>query len=189
MSEVRELAREISRVSSLVWQLVLVAVLAALYIAYGYVSSVFFRQFTRSLDLFFLIAVMFAILAVLVQRPGASTLFGVVTGLVFFGTPAPAAQHIAASLTANGIVFDLYLKATNGFNSISRTHILIAAALGNLAMAIVGLLALQASGLKLPAAVWGIAIVGDPLVGIAGALFGLSVSRRIRPTSTVSLKC
>ena len=171
--------------------LVLVSGFAAIYIGYGYVSSVFFRQFTRSLDLFFLIAVLFAVLAVIVEKPGTATLLGAVTGLIFFGTPAPAAQHIAASHLANGLVFDLYLYFTRmkRVNSMSRAHITIAAALGNLVMAIVGLLALEASGLPIPAIVWPLALVGDPIVGAAGGLFGLSVARRIRiPTAVARLK-
>lgn len=159
---------------------------AAIYIGYGYASSIFFRQFTRSADLFFLISAFFAILTVTVRKTGATTLFGVITGIIFFGTPAPAAQHIAASLAANGVVFDLYVKATNSLSSLSRTHILVAAALGNLAMAIVGLLALQASGLQLLSIVWAIAIITDPLVGVAGAFFGLRLAQRIRTTVTVA---
>ncbi len=166
--------------------LILVSGFAAIYIGYGYVSSVFFRQFTRSADLFFLISAFFAIIAVIVRKSGATTLFGVITGLIFFGTPAPAAQHIAASLTANGLVFDIYVKATNSLISLSRTHIFVAAALGNLAMAIVGLLALQASGLELLPIVWAIAVISDPIVGVAGAFFGLRIAQRVRITATVA---
>ena len=169
--------------------LALVSGFAAIYIGYGYASNVAFPRALRSLDLFFLISAMFAILAVVVAKPGAATLLGTVTGLILFGSPAPAAQHIAASLIANGLFFDLYLRATSRSNPVSRTHIITAAAIGNLVMAIVGLLTFQASGLPIASEAWPIALIGDPLIGAAGALFGLSVVRRIQTTATVASSC
>ncbi len=173
--------------------LVLVSGFAAVYIGYGYVSSLFFRQLTLSVDLFFLLAAMFALLAVVVRKSGAALLLGIVTGVTLLGSPAPAAHHIGASLVAGGLVFDIYLMLTRGIRSLSRLHITIAAGLGNLALSAVGLYTLQVSGLVLPPQLapqlWALALARDSLAGIAGARFGLSVSRRIRPTATVSLKC
>lgn len=176
--------------------LALVSGFAAIYIGYGYVSSVFFRQFTLSVDLFFLLAAMFAILTLVIEKFGAALLLGTVTGLILLGSPAPVVQHIAASLIANGLVFDMSLKALGRILSSARTRIVASGALGNLAMAAIGLLTLQAFGLPLSSEIWGtklalqvfvgIVLVRDTLVGAAGALFGLSVTRRIRTTTTIS---
>lgn len=166
--------------------LALVSGFAALLLAYGYVSSIFLRSFTRSSDLFFLIAALFAILAVVVGRIGTASLLGTVTGLVFLGTPAPFPPHIAASLVSNGLVFDLYLGITNRTNPFLRRHIIVAAALGNFVMAVVGLATFQASGLVLPIQVWVLALVLDTLLGGFGALFGLKVAKRIRAPTTVA---
>ncbi len=174
----------------------LVAVFAAIFISYGYVSSVNFRAFTLSLDLFFLIAAMFAILAMMVERSGAPLLLGTVTGLILLGSPAPATQHIAASLIANGLVFDLALRATSRIGAQGRTHIIIANSLGNFAMAAVGLLLIQVSGVSLPEDIWGIRLaiveivsvklVIDTVAGAVGGVFGLSVVRRIRSPANVA---
>ena len=49
----------------------LVAVLTALFTAYGYISSIEFRLVTRSLDLFFLMPAFFAILVSLTGKKWA----------------------------------------------------------------------------------------------------------------------
>ncbi len=158
---------------------------AGLYLGYGYVSSVTIRAATRSLDLFFLIACLFSILAVVVRQAWSAALLGTVTGLIFLGTPAPFAPHIAASLVANGFVFDLFLRMVKSDpQSYSRNTIIAAATVGNLVMAVVGLALLQVAG-AIPASItiWAVALIGDSLVGAAGALLGLSIARRVRGAS------
>ncbi len=176
--------------------LALVSGFAAIYIGYGYVSSVFFRQITLSVDLFFLLAAMFSILAVVVKKSGAALLLGTVTGLILLGSPAPASQHIAASLIAGGLTFEMSLILLSRVLSSSRVRIVLAGALGNFALAAVGLFTLQFFGLPLSAEVWGlklaletfvaITIIRDTLVGAVGAFFGLSVAERVQTPTAVS---
>src|SRR5439155_13499383 len=64
----------------------LVAVLTALFTAYGYLSSIELRTVTRSLDLFFLLPAFFAILVSLTGKKWAGTILGTVIGLIFLGT-------------------------------------------------------------------------------------------------------
>ena len=164
----------------------LIAVFAGLYLGYGYVSSVTLRSITRSTDLFFLIAVLFTVLAYEVRQSWSATLLGTITGIIFLGTPAPFALHIAASLIANGLVFDIYVRLMNRRTTPpSRLQVIMGATLGNFVMAIVGLSALQAVGASLPWYIWAVAIVGDSFVGGLGAVFGIAVVRRLRVSARI----
>ena len=162
----------------------LVAVLTALFTAYGYVSSVELRPVTRSLDLFFLLPAFFAILVSLTGKKWGGTILAAIIGLIFLGTPSSAGNfspHITASVIVNGLVFDLYLQ-NSGASLLdpSRKHLVVAGTLGNLAMAPTGLLVLQAIGTAAPAVIWVIALVGDTLVGAAGAFLGTIVVERVK---------
>ena len=168
--------------------LALISAFAALYLVYGAISGVTLRAVTLSQDLLFLIAALFAVLAIIVRQAWSATLLGTITGLVFLGTPgAPFPLHITASLIANGLAFDVYLRLMNRRTTPpTRWHIVTAATLGNLVMAVVGLSALQAVGSTWPYYVWaGFVLIGG-LMGAIGALFGLAVVRRIRVSTTVS---
>jgi len=167
----------------------LVAVLTALFTVYGYVSSIELRSLTRSLDLFFLLPAFFAILISLTGKKWGGTILATIIGLIFLGTPSAGSNfspHITASVIVNGLVFDLYLQHSGGgLLDPSRKHLVAAGTLGNLAMAPTGLLILQAVfGTSIlgpsPAATWAIALVGDTLVGAAGAFFGTIVVERVK---------
>ena len=162
----------------------LVAVLTALFTAYGYISSIELRTVTRSLDLFFLLPAFFAILVSLTGKKWGGTILGVIIGLIFLGTPSTAGNfspHITASVIVNGLVFDLYLqKSGSSLLDPSRRRLVIAGTLGNFAMAPTGLLVLQAVGGPSSALIWAIALFGDTLVGAAGAFFGTIVVERVK---------
>ncbi len=162
----------------------LVAVLTALFTAYGYVSSIELRTVTRSLDLFFLLPAFFAILVSLTGKKWGGTILGTVIGLIFLGTPSAGSNfspHITASVIVNGLVFDLYLQRSGGsLLDPSRKHLVLAGTLGNLAMAPTGLLVLQAVGVPSLAVIWAIALIGDTLVGAAGAFFGTIIVERVK---------
>ncbi len=162
----------------------LVAVLTALFTAYGYISSIEFRFVTRSLDLFFLLPAFFAILVSLTGKKWGGTILATIIGLIFLGTPSAGSNfspHITGSVIVNGLVFDLYLQHFGGsLLDPSRRHLVIAGTLGNLAMAPTGLLVLQAVGTASPAVIWVIALIGDALVGAAGAFFGTIVVERVK---------
>jgi len=162
----------------------LVAVLTALFTAYGYVSSVELRSLTRSLDLFFLLPAFFAILVSLTGKKWGGTVLATIIGLIFIPTPSAGSNfspHIAASVIVNGLVFDLYLQHSgNSLLDPSRKHLVLAGTLGNLAMAPTGLLVLQAVGIASPAVIWAVALIGDTLVGAAGAFFGTIVVERVK---------
>jgi hypothetical protein len=162
----------------------LVAVLTALFTAYGYVSSVELRPVTRSLDLFFLLPAFFAILISLTGKKWGGTILGSIIGLIFLGTPSAAGNfspHITASVIVNGLVFDLYLQHSgDSLLDPSRKHLVIAGTLGNLVMAPTGLLVLQAVGGPSSPVIWAIALIGDTLVGSLGAFFGTIVVERVK---------
>lgn len=162
----------------------LVAVLTALFAAYGYISSIEFRFVTRSLDLFFLLPAFFAILVSLTGKKWGGTILATIIGLIFLGTPSAGSNfspHITASVIVNGLVFDLYLQHFGrSLLDPSRRNLVIAGTLGNLAMAPTGLLVLQAVGTASPAVIWAIALIGDSLVGAAGAFFGTVVVERVK---------
>lgn len=165
--------------------LALISAFAGLYLGYGYVSSVTLRGVTRSGDLFFLIACLFAILASVVQRPWASTLLATVTGLIFLGTPGTLSVHITVALVTNGLVFDLYLRLRrSGIDHVSRRDIVIAGTLGNLVMAAITFAALRILGLLSLPLLWVVVfVIVDGLLGVAGTLFGLGVVGRVRGIS------
>ena len=162
----------------------LVAVLMALFTAYGYVSSIELRTVTRSLDLFFLLPAFFAILVSLTGKKWGGTILASIIGLIFLGTPSAAGNfspHITASVIVNGLVFDLYLQRASGsLLDPSRNHLVLAGTFGNLAMAPTGLLVLQVVGFSSSAVIWAIALIGDTLVGAAGAFFGTLVVERVK---------
>ena len=162
----------------------LVAVLTAIFTAYGYISSIELRTVTRSLDLFFLLPAFFAILVSLTGKKWGGTILGTVIGLIFLGTPSAGSNfspHITASVIVNGLVFDLYLQRSGGsLLDPSRKHLVLAGTLGNLAMAPTGLLVLQAVGVPSLAVIWAIALIGDTLVGAAGAFFGTIIVERVK---------
>jgi hypothetical protein len=162
----------------------LVAVLTALFTAYGYISSIEFRFVTRSLDLFFLLPAFFSILISLTGKRWGGTILATIIGLIFLGTPSAGSNfspHITASVIVNGLVFDLYLQRFGGsLLDPSRRNLVIAGTLGNLAMAPTGLLVLQAVGTASPAVIWVVALLGDTLVGAAGAFFGTIVVERVK---------
>jgi len=162
----------------------LVAVLTALFTAYGYLSSIELRTVTRSLDLFFLLPAFFAILVSLTGKKWAGTILGTVIGLIFLGTPSAGSNfspHITASVIVSGLVFDLYLQRSGGsLLDPSRKHLVLAGTLGNLAMAPTGLLVLQAVGVPSLGVIWTIALIGDTLVGAAGAFFGTIIVERVK---------
>jgi hypothetical protein len=159
-------------------------VLTALFTAYGYVSSVELRSLTRSLDLFFLLPAFFAVLVSLTGKKWGGTVLATIIGLIFLPTPSAGSNfspHIAASVIVNGLVFDLYLQHSgNSLLDPSRKHLVLAGTLGNLAMAPTGLLVLQAVGIASPAVIWAVALIGDTLVGAAGAFFGTIVVERVK---------
>jgi hypothetical protein len=162
----------------------LVAALTALFIVYGYVSSIEFRPVTRSLDLFFLLPAFFAILVSLTGKKWGGTILGTIIGLIFLGTPSAAGNfspHITASVIVNGIVFDLYLQRSGeSLLDPSRRHLVVAGTLGNFVMAPTGLLILQAVGGPSSAVIWAIALIGDTLAGALGAFFGTIVVERVK---------
>ena len=162
----------------------LVSVLTSIFTAYGYISSIELRTVTRSLDLFFLLPAFFAILVSLTGKKWGGTILASIIGLIFLGTPSAAGNfspHITASVIVNGLVFDLYLQRASGsLLDPSRNHLVLAGTFGNLAMAPTGLLVLQVVGFSSSAVIWAIALIGDTLVGAAGAFFGTLVVERVK---------
>ena len=164
--------------------LALIAGFTALYLVYGYASGTVLGHTIFELDLFFLISALFTILVALTRRNWSATVLATINGLLLFGDPnAPPA--IGLSLIPNGLVFDLALRWRRDHeDKISAMQFLIAGALGNLAMAVSGLLiadaggALNLSGIPFLVSV-AVALVGNPIVGALGALFGTVVVKRV----------
>ena len=164
--------------------LALVAGLTGLYLVYGYASGVTFGHTILELDLFFLISALFTIVSMIGKRWSA-TLLGTVNGPILLGEPnAPLA--ITLSLIPNGLVFDLALYTRDHtIDGLSRKRFVVAGTLGNLAMAVSGLVILQAigffqgKGLDFILATSVIALVTNPLVGAIGAFFGTIVVKRV----------
>ncbi len=159
----------------------MIAAFGALYTVWGFASSIALQSVTFSADLFFLIAALFAVLTAIVQKSWSATLLGTIVGLVFLGTPAPNVVHITVSLIANGLVFDVYLRMVKlRYDPASRVHIIIAATLGNLVMAVIGLTAFQATGTSFSLLAWSLFVLGTGALGTLGAAFGLIVVKRVR---------
>lgn len=177
----------------------LVAVLTAIYSAYGYVSGIALQPLTQSLDLFFLLPVFFAILVALTGKKWSSTLLATIIGLLFLYPTAgvPFSPHIAISLIVNGFVFDVYLmiSKTSPYE-LSRRHLVTASALGNFAMAVAGLVAFQVFSpgtlqtfhlgplIVTGTYLWISKTIGDTLVGVAGGSFGWIMLERVRGAQT-----
>src|SRR6266516_2656672 len=164
--------------------LALVAGLTGLFLVYGYASGVTFGHTILELDLFFLISALFTIVVSMTGKRWSATLLGTVNGLILLGEPnAPLA--ITLSLIPNGLVFDLAIYTRDhAIAGLSRKRFVIGGALGNLAMAISGLVILQGIGFfqgKGPEFILAtsvIALMTNPLVGAIGALFGTIIPSR-----------
>jgi hypothetical protein len=170
-------------ISSISRYVSLVAVFAALYSVYGYISGIALRSATRSLDLFFLLPVFFAILFALTGRRWSATLLGTVIGLLFLYPTAgvPLSPHITISLIVNGLVFDLYLRESKASAyQLSQRQLVTAATLGNLAMAVSGLLLFQLFIAAEATEIWAIALVGDTVAGALGGFFGSIIVDRVQ---------
>lgn len=163
--------------------LALIAGFTALYLVYGYASGVALQHTIFELDLFFLISALFTILASLTGRRWSATVLATINALLLLGDPnAPLA--IGLSLIPNGLVFDLVLRwGDHRVERPTRRQFVIAGALGNLAMAVAGLIIAIAvgapgtSGVLLITSV-AIAVIGNPIVGALGAIFGTIVVER-----------
>lgn len=178
------MSRSLRKITSTSSYLALVAVLTGLYLTYGYASGVTLGHAIFELDLFFLISTLFTILVSLTGRKWSATILGTINGLLLFADPN-APLGIGLSLIPNGLVFDLALFGGNRVaDVISKKRFVVAGALGSLAMAITGLLiaeaggALSATGPSLIVSSV-IALVGNPIVGILGALLGTVVVERV----------
>ena len=163
------------------------AVLTALYSIYGYISGIELQPLTKSLDLFFLLPVFFAILVSLTGRKWTSTLLGTIIGLLFLypTSGVPLSPHITISLIANGLVFDLYLRQSKtSLYDLSKKQLVTAGALGNFAMAIAGLLVFQIFIGPTALYLWVLHLIGDPVVGALGGLFGSAIVERVKGVQT-----
>src|SRR3989442_3273932 len=155
--------------------LVLVSLCSGVFLAYGYASGVSLPQaITHSLDLFFLIATLFTILALEIRQSWSATLLGTITGVIFLGTPgAPAPYHITAALVGNGLAFDLCLRVMSRRTiPPSRGQMVAAAAVGHLVMAVVGLSALPPN--------LTISIIVLPIVPVAPSMFSAAAGRCVK---------
>ena len=164
--------------------LALLAGLTALYVSYGYASGVALQHNIRELDLFFLISALFTILVCLTGRPWSATILGTINGLLLFGDPS-APVGIGLSLIPNGLVFDMIgMGRSHPAENLSKNRLAIAGALGNLAMGAAGVViaisvgALKTMGLPFIISLL-FALVGNPIVGALGALFGTIVVERV----------
>ncbi len=179
--------------NTLVRDLMVVAGFAAILVADGYVSSLA-RSITRTTDVFFLIATLFTLAALITRRTGMPTLLGVIAGLIFLGAPgSPFPPHITVSLVANGLAFDLALmmvfRRSGEFAGPTRNQLLVAGSLGNMAMAIIALVVLETTvGVNIPIQIWPAIIFGDGFVGTIGAWFGFVVGRRLHLTRLQPLR-
>jgi len=108
-------------------------------------------------------------------------------GLLFLYPTAgvPISPHVTISLIVSGFVFDLYLRESKtSVYDLSRRQLVAAGALGNLAMAIAGLLVFQFFSQAQSAYLWAFALIGDTLVGAVGGFFGAVVVERVKGLQT-----
>src|SRR2546430_3376855 len=141
------------------------------------------RPVTSSLDFFLSLPAFCPTQVPKTGKKWGGSILATIIGLIFLGTPSAAGNfspHITASVVVNGLVFDLYLQRSGGsLLDPSRKHLVLAGTLGNFAMAPAGLLVLQAVGGPSTAVIWAIALIGDTLVGAAGAFFGTLILERV----------
>ena len=88
-------------------------------------------------------------------------------------------------MIVNGLVFDLYLRESKASAyDLSRRQLITAATLGNLAMAVSGLLVFQLFIGAQTAELWAIALIGDTIAGSLGGFFGSMVVDRVQGIQT-----
>lgn len=114
-------------------------------------------------------------------------MLGTIIGLLFLYPTAgvPLSPHITISLIVNGLVFDLYLRESKASAyDLSRRQLITASTLGNLAMAVSGLLVFQLFIGAQTAELWAIALIGDTIAGSLGGFFGSMVVDRVQGIQT-----
>ena len=79
----------------------------------------------------------------------------------------------------------MYLRESKtSLYDLSRRQLVMAGALGNLTMAVAGLLVFQIFSPAQPAYLWALALIGDTLVGAGGGFFGAIVVERVKGLQT-----
>lgn len=86
-------------------------VFTALYIAYGFGSSVSFGPQLHGLDVHAARALLMAVLAARLRTPGGPSLMGLISGLLLLGIPAPSAPFLLPASLLAGVTYDMVMRA------------------------------------------------------------------------------
>jgi hypothetical protein len=155
---------------------------------YGYSSSVFFtvngKPVTNSIDVFFLLAIVFTVLKCMIGKHWSATLLAIVASPLYLFIPGvPLPFHTSIAVIVNGFIFDLYLRLGKEDFHYSRRHLILSGALGSFVMAAITLAVFRvfgpSFGINIPVFVYPIALVMDTFAGIFGVLLGVVIARRL----------
>ena len=165
--------------SSKTREVVLVAMLSAIYVAYALVSGFAFGYITHGVDNFLVRSLLFVILIAMSNRLGLPSMMGATSGLVLeFFTPSPIHFYILPSVAAYGISFDLFVNIRRKGYEFNRRRIILATALSSAIMSIVALAVFTIVGFFPPAIlpiIWTFGILRDVVIGLVGGLIGLTI--------------
>jgi len=158
--------------------LMLTALFSAIYVSYGYVSSITIGGVTHGVDTSFVRSALFPLLVAYTLQFGYSTLMGAVSGIIFtFVILGPFPIYLLPSVLLYGLTYDLYMR-TVGYstNAKKAKHILAASAVSSIVMSLVALAILTLMGI-LPTSglvfIWVFGVLRDVAMGFAGGIVGV----------------
>lgn len=164
--------------------LMLTTSFSAIYVVYGYVSSVTVGGITHGVDVIFVGSALFVLLGAFTARFGAPTLMGAIAGALFaFAVPAPFSFSLIPACIMYGLTYDIYMQLT-GYptNVTKKPHVIIASTLSSAMMSLtvfsvltlMGFFQVNVSALVF---IWLAGILEGTIAGLAGGFLGLRIAR------------
>ncbi len=162
----------------------LTALFSAIYVIYGYASSVTVGMVTHGVDTFFIRSALFVLLTAFTAKFGPSTLMGTIAGILFaLVVPAPFPIYLFPSTLMYGLTYDLYMHLIGYSTHVMRAkHVMLASAFSSAIMSLVALSILTWVGflpVKGLAFIWFFGVSRDVGLGLAGGLLGFKAMKYV----------
>ncbi|MDO8125096.1 MAG: hypothetical protein Q6364_12045 [Candidatus Hermodarchaeota archaeon] len=163
----------------------LTAILAAVYVAYAFLSSYLVGSITHGIDNFIIRSLLFVVLAGLTTGFGYSTMMGGISGLILeFTVPSPVRFYLLPSLLAYGLIFDIAMNIVKSPESGSFTiRAIMGTFFASMTMSVVALAVFTLVGFfpqQIILIIWTFGVIRDVVLGILGAVIGLLMVRQLK---------
>ncbi len=168
------------------------AAFSAVYVTYGYLSSIILGNILHGMDIHFIRAFLMIILAVRLKNVGGPTLMGFISGVLIFVAPfsSPDKPILPFATIAAGTAYDAALRKGYSNNVVKPIRVLPAASLSGVVEAVVVTVGLTVMGfpfeeaaallsLFIPKAdvyaIWGYLLGRNLVISLVGAIAALNL--------------